>query len=96
MLLGATGGQVAVRPQGQVLKGSVAHEVGQQVAGHLGDGPEGEPATGQAEFDEAVEDPLVGGGRYDGLLSRLGSPQPIPAVGLAVWIERLAIYGDAQ
>ena len=41
-------------------------------------------------------DPLVGGGRYDGLLSRLGSPQPIPAVGLAVWIERLAIYGGAS
>jgi ATP phosphoribosyltransferase regulatory subunit len=40
-------------------------------------------------------DPLVGGGRYDGLLSRLGSLQPIPAVGLAVWIERLAIYGGA-
>jgi ATP phosphoribosyltransferase regulatory subunit len=40
-------------------------------------------------------DPLVGGGRYDGLLARLGSAQPIPAVGLAVWIERLAIYGAA-
>jgi ATP phosphoribosyltransferase regulatory subunit len=40
-------------------------------------------------------DPLVGGGRYDGLLSRLGSPQRIAAVGLAVWIERLAIYGGA-
>jgi len=40
-------------------------------------------------------DPLVGGGRYDGLLNRLGSLQPIPAVGLAVWIERLAIYGGA-
>jgi ATP phosphoribosyltransferase regulatory subunit len=39
-------------------------------------------------------DPLVAGGRYDGLFSRLGSPQPIPAVGLAVWIERLAVYGD--
>jgi ATP phosphoribosyltransferase regulatory subunit len=34
--------------------------------------------------------PLVAGGRYDGLLRRLGSPQPIPAVGFAVWIERLA------
>jgi ATP phosphoribosyltransferase regulatory subunit len=41
-------------------------------------------------------DPLVAGGRYDGLLARLGSPEPIPAVGLAVWIERLGIYGGAS
>jgi len=38
-------------------------------------------------------DPLVAGGRYDDLLSRLGSAQAIPAVGFAVWIERLAVYG---
>src|SRR6185312_7659461 len=37
-------------------------------------------------------DPLVAGGRYDGLLTRLGAHVPIPAVGFAVWIERLAIY----
>ena len=41
-------------------------------------------------------DPLVAGGRYDGLLSRLGSPEAIPAVGLAVWIERLAVYGGGS
>ena len=35
-------------------------------------------------------DPLVAGGRYDGLLTRLGSPDAIPAIGLAVWIERLS------
>jgi ATP phosphoribosyltransferase regulatory subunit len=40
-------------------------------------------------------DPLVAGGRYDGLLARLGSGAPISAVGLAVWIERLAVYGGA-
>ncbi len=40
-------------------------------------------------------DPLVAGGRYDGLLSRLGAAEPIAAVGFAVWIERLAIYGGA-
>ena len=40
-------------------------------------------------------DPLVAGGRYDGLLARLGAREPIPAVGLAVWIERLAVYGGA-
>jgi hypothetical protein len=33
---------------------------------------------------------LVAGGRYDGLLPRLGAREPIPAVGFAVWIERLA------
>lgn len=37
---------------------------------------------------------LVAGGRYDALLTRLGSAQPVPAVGLAVWIERLAALGD--
>jgi ATP phosphoribosyltransferase regulatory subunit len=41
-------------------------------------------------------DPLVAGGRYDGLLTRLGSAEPIAAVGFAVWIERLAVYGGAQ
>ena len=41
-------------------------------------------------------DPLVAGGRYDGLLTRLGSPQPTSAVGFAVWIERLAAYGGAS
>ncbi|MCC6776872.1 MAG: ATP phosphoribosyltransferase regulatory subunit [Hyphomicrobiales bacterium] len=33
--------------------------------------------------------PLAAGGRYDGLLTRLGSAHPIPAVGFAVWVERL-------
>jgi ATP phosphoribosyltransferase regulatory subunit len=41
-------------------------------------------------------DPLVAGGRYDELLMRLGSIDQIPAVGFAVWIERLAIYGGAS
>jgi ATP phosphoribosyltransferase regulatory subunit len=34
--------------------------------------------------------PLVAGGRYDGLLTRLGSASAIAAVGFAVWIERLS------
>src|SRR2546423_1280799 len=33
---------------------------------------------------------LVAGGRYDGLLTRLGSAKPIPAVGFPAWIEQLA------
>lgn len=40
-------------------------------------------------------DPLVAGGRYDALLTRLGAAEPIAAVGFAVWIERLAIYEGA-
>ena len=40
-------------------------------------------------------EPLVAGGRYDGLLSRLGSHEPIAAVGFAAWIERLSAYGGA-
>jgi len=40
-------------------------------------------------------DPLVAGGRYDGLLTRLGAAEAIPAIGFAVWIERLAVYGGA-
>jgi len=40
-------------------------------------------------------DPLVAGGRYDGLLTRLGSQAAIPAIGFAVWIERLSVYGGA-
>lgn len=39
-----------------------------------------------------IDGQLVAGGRYDGLLSRLGSPQPVAAVGFAVWIERLAAF----
>ncbi len=40
--------------------------------------------------------PLVGGGRYDGLLRHLGSPVPVPAVGCAVWLSRVAPAGSAQ
>jgi ATP phosphoribosyltransferase regulatory subunit len=34
--------------------------------------------------------PLVAGGRYDGLLTRLGAKEPIPAVGFAASIDDLA------
>jgi ATP phosphoribosyltransferase regulatory subunit len=34
-------------------------------------------------------EPLVAGGRYDGLLGQLGSAEPIPAVGFSIWIEAL-------
>jgi len=39
---------------------------------------------------------LVAGGRYDGLPSLLGAPAPITAVGLAAWIEQLALTGGAS
>jgi ATP phosphoribosyltransferase regulatory subunit len=32
--------------------------------------------------------PLVGGGRYDGLMQKLGAKTEVPAVGFAIWIER--------
>jgi len=41
-------------------------------------------------------EPLVAGGRYDGLLTRLGSKAPIPAVGFSVWIDALTQMGRAS
>ena len=40
--------------------------------------------------------PLVAGGRYDGLLTRLGASEPIPAVGFAASIEELVASGSAS
>jgi ATP phosphoribosyltransferase regulatory subunit len=36
------------------------------------------------------EKPIIGGGRYDGLLRSLGSQADIPAVGAAIWVEQLS------
>jgi ATP phosphoribosyltransferase regulatory subunit len=38
-------------------------------------------------------EPLVAGGRYDGLMTQLGSGTPIPAVGFSVWVEALTKLG---
>jgi ATP phosphoribosyltransferase regulatory subunit len=38
-------------------------------------------------------EPLVGGGRYDGLMTLLGSATPIPAVGFSIWVEALVKAG---
>ena len=38
-------------------------------------------------------EPLVAGGRYDGLMTQLGSAMPIPAVGFSVWVEALTELG---
>ena len=38
-------------------------------------------------------EPLVAGGRYDGLMTQLGSATPIAAVGFSVWVEALTQLG---
>jgi ATP phosphoribosyltransferase regulatory subunit len=38
-------------------------------------------------------EPLVAGGRYDGLMTQLGAATPIPAVGFSIWIETLTQVG---
>ena len=38
-------------------------------------------------------EPLVAGGRYDGLMTQLGSKTPIPAVGFSIWVETLTELG---
>jgi ATP phosphoribosyltransferase regulatory subunit len=35
------------------------------------------------------ERPVIGGGRYDGLMRRLGARADMPAVGASLWVERL-------
>jgi ATP phosphoribosyltransferase regulatory subunit len=37
-------------------------------------------------------EPLVAGGRYDGLMTQLGAAAPIPAVGFSVWVETLTQF----
>jgi ATP phosphoribosyltransferase regulatory subunit len=36
-----------------------------------------------------IDDAVVGGGRYDGLLAHLGAPRAVPAIGSAIHTERL-------
>jgi ATP phosphoribosyltransferase regulatory subunit len=38
------------------------------------------------------DQPLVGGGRYDRMMTLLGATEPIPAVGFSLWLDRI---GDA-
>jgi ATP phosphoribosyltransferase regulatory subunit len=38
-------------------------------------------------------EPLVAGGRYDGLMTQLGSAVPIPAVGFSIWVDALVKTG---
>jgi ATP phosphoribosyltransferase regulatory subunit len=40
-----------------------------------------------------IAKPLAGGGRYDGLLQRLGAKAPVLAVGASIWLDRVATAG---
>jgi ATP phosphoribosyltransferase regulatory subunit len=45
-----------------------------------------------------AKSPVAGGGRYDSLLTAVGAPDPVPAVGSAIYTERLraSLEGSAQ
>jgi ATP phosphoribosyltransferase regulatory subunit len=43
------------------------------------------------EKDEPEGKPLAGGGRYDLLAKSLGAQEAIPAVGAAIWVDRLQV-----
>jgi len=40
--------------------------------------------------------PAIGGGRYDGLARRMGAASDLPAVGAAIWVERLPLTGEPR
>jgi ATP phosphoribosyltransferase regulatory subunit len=42
-----------------------------------------------------VEGPLVGGGRYDKLVTLLGAQDDVPAIGFSMWQDRIAASVDA-
>ena len=46
--------------------------------------------------DRDDDKPVIGGGRYDGLIERLGSPRPVAACGFSMWLDRLGISGYGQ
>ena len=40
-------------------------------------------------YRAGLDKPVIGGGRYDRLLTLLGAEREIPAVGFAIWVDRL-------
>ena len=40
--------------------------------------------------------PAIGGGRYDGLARKLGAADDLPAIGAAIWVDRLPIPGESS
>ena len=47
------------------------------------------------DSDDLTTPPAVSGGRFDGLMERLGAPSTVPAVGAALWLDRLPSGGEA-
>ncbi len=43
-----------------------------------------------------LQGPVAGGGRYDNLLKALGAEAPAPAVGAAIWCDRLVANAEAM
>lgn len=69
---------------------SVADKAAERLLFDSGFSPPFDYYTGQV-FELAMPQGAViaSGGRYDRLLQRLGAPEPIPAVGCALWLDRL-------
>jgi len=44
--------------------------------------------------DPSAPRPILGGGRYDGLARKLGANQETPAIGAAIWLDRLTAEGS--
>ncbi|MEP4273701.1 MAG: ATP phosphoribosyltransferase regulatory subunit, partial [Roseibium sp.] len=40
--------------------------------------------------NSSLEGPLVGGGRYDKLVTLLGAGEDVPAIGFSMWLDRIA------
>ena len=47
-------------------------------------------------YGNGASEPLVAGGRYDGLMTRLGAKDSIPAVGFSVFVDALATAAEAR
>lgn len=83
---------------------NISLDVAQRSMSDLANGLQGHKAFFKAGFGRRIDyysgmvfevsrkeatQPLVGGGRYDQLMTVLGSDTEIPAVGFAIWLERL-------
>ncbi len=44
-------------------------------------------------YRPGLDKPVAGGGRYDRLMTLLGSPAIVPAVGFSIWVDRLTKAG---
>ena len=46
--------------------------------------------------DDEAKQIVIGGGRYDGLLQRLGATEMVPAIGFSMWLDRLSLELDVD